>query len=179
MGIDIIGDMSRIADEILRLFPLLAPKLSPLSADSTSDSHLMRELASYVVDLFETGHIEEVLPAFDMAERLIVEGPGPQRDAAIIGFLETVQNVASHRRCGMAAFEEFLGPSSQCAWAELTNVWRDKTRLAEVVAAETGAKIRPRWWQFWKREDRRTPAELLGEVENPELRKIIEQITRE
>ena len=58
-------------------------------------------------------------------------------------------------------------------------MWRGKTSLAEVVASETGATLQPRWWQFWKRRDKRTPRELLNEVENPELRKIIEQITRE
>jgi hypothetical protein len=94
-------------------------------------------------------------------------------------FLETVQNVASHRKCGSAVFEQFLGPRSQSAWAELINVWQGKMSLAEVVASETGASLRPRWWQFWRKRNKRLPSGLLNEVQNPELRKIIEQITRE
>jgi len=106
-------------------------------------------------------------------------GLSGEKHAAVIGFLETVQNVASHRKCGAAAFEPFLGPRSQSAWSELIAMWRGKMSLAEVVASETGATLRPRWWQFWRKRDRRRPSELLNEVENPELRKIIEQITRE
>ena len=139
----------------------------------------MTELASHIVDIFETGRAEDTRAAFELAERLIAIGPDEDRYAAIVGFLETVQNVASHREWGAAAFEHFLGPMSQRAWAELTFVWKDKVSLAEVVASETGATLRSRWWQFWRKRDRRTPKELLNDVQNPELRKIIEQITRE
>jgi hypothetical protein len=171
--------MSRVRDEITRTYPSLSEKLSSSPAEELSDSRLMSELASHIVDVFETGRTEDTRAAFELAERLIVVGPDEDRHAAIVGFLETVQNVASHRECGSAAFEHFLGPMSQRAWAELTVVWKDKVSLAEVVASETGATLRPRWWQFWRKRDSRTPKELLNEVQDPELRKIIEQITRE
>jgi hypothetical protein len=172
-------DMSRLLNEITHAYPALAVELSSLSADEVSDSRLMAELASHVVDLFEAGRAEDVRPAFELAEHLITAGTDAERQAAIVGFLETVQNVASHRRCGPVFFERFLGPMSQRAWAELIHVWRDKTSLAEVVASETGTTLRPPRWQFWKRRNRRIPSELLNEVQNPELRKIIEQMTRE
>jgi hypothetical protein len=171
--------MSRILNEITHAYPSLAIELSSLPADEMSDSRLMSELASHVVDLFEAGRAEDVRPAFEFAEQLIVAGPDGERHAAMVGFLETVQNVASHRKCGSAVFERFLGPSSQRAWIELNKVWLGKKSLAEVVASETGATLRPRWWQFWRKRDRRSPSELLKEVQNPELRKIIEQTTRE
>jgi hypothetical protein len=139
----------------------------------------MRELGSLVVDLFEAGRTRELHPAFEFAERLITDGLEAEKEAAILGFLKTVQNVASHRTCGSAVFERFLGPASSTAWTELAEVWKGKTTLAEVVASETGASMRGRWWQFWRRRRRRTPRDLLDQVENPELRKIIEQITRE
>jgi hypothetical protein len=138
----------------------------------------MTELASHSVDLFEAESAEDVRPAFLLAERLIDTGSDDERHAVVVGFLETVQNVASHRKCGPAAFEQFLGPRSQSAWAELNDIWRGKTSLAEVVASETGARLQPRWWQFWKKRGQTQPSELLNQVENPELRKIIEQITR-
>jgi hypothetical protein len=139
----------------------------------------MADLASHVVDAVEAGHPEIAQPAFDLAEQLIANGGESERHAAIVGFLETVQNVSSHRHCRSLAFEIFLGPRSQKAWAELNEIWKNKTSLAEVVAAETRARLEPRWWEFWKNRERRTPRQLLSEVENPELRKIIEQITRE
>ena len=166
-------------EEIARSYPVLARQLSSLPADEVSDRRFMAELGSYVVDLFEAGHAEEVRPAFSLAERLIAAGPDAERQAAIVGFLETVQNVASHRQCGAAAFTAFLEPLSQSAWAELNEIWKGKSSLAEVVATETGARLQAPWWQFWHRSKRRSARELLEEVENPELRKLLEQITRE
>jgi hypothetical protein len=150
-----------------------------MPADEASDMQLMAELASHTVDLFESGRPADVRPAFALVEHLVGTGNDQDRDAAVLGFLETVQNVGSHRECGSAAFEQFLGPRSQSAWAELIKVWRGKTSLAEVVASETGATLQPRWWEFWRKRARPTPSELLSEVQNPELRKILEQITRE
>lgn len=171
--------MSRISDEITGAYPALAMRLLSLPADEVSDRRWMAELASHVVDLQETARPEEVDPAFRLAENLITAGSNGERDAAVLGFLETVQNVASHRKCGAEAFHKFLGPASLSAWAHLKNVWRGKATLAEVVAAETGAATRPRWWQFWRKRSRPRPADLLDQVEDPELRRIIEQITRE
>ena len=171
--------MSRILDEIMAAYPSLSVALSSLPADEASDTRLMTELATHVVDLFEAESAEDVRPAFELAEHLIATGLDEERNAAVLGFLETVQNVASHRKFGPAAFEQFLGPRSQSAWAELMHVWQGKSSLAEVVASETGATLRPRWWQSWRKRDRLLPSELLKEVQNPELRKIIEQITRE
>jgi hypothetical protein len=171
--------MSRILREIMGAFPSLSSEFSSLPESEASDSRLMAELASHVVDLFESRQTEEILSAFTLTEHLIASGTESERNAAIIGFLETVQNVASHRECGSAAFEQYLGPMSEKAWAELTKLWTGKMSLADVVAFERGTNIRPRWWQFWRRRKRRSPQDLLKEVENPELRKIIEQITRE
>jgi len=171
--------MPRILDEITRAYPSIATALSSLPAEEASELRLMSELASHAVDLFEAGHAEDVRPGFELAEHMIAAGSDGERHAAIVGFLETIQNVASHRRCGAAAFEHFLGPKSQVAWAELITVWQGKKTLAEVVASETGATLQPRLWHFWRKRDKRTPSELLAEVQNPELRKIIEQITRE
>lgn len=170
---------TQIQSEITQSFPYIAKELSALPLVETLDSRWMAELGSHVVALFEGGRIEEIPPAFELAERIIASGSEDERHAAIVGFLETVQNVASHREHGATVFEQFLKPKSQIAWAELNQMWKGKTSLAEVVAAETGATLRPRWWQFWRRRDRRSPSELLSEVENPELRKIIEQMTRE
>jgi hypothetical protein len=171
--------MSRILNEITAAYPSLVTRLSSLPADEASDTRLMTELASFSVDLFETANAEDVGPAFKLAEHLIATGSSEERDAAVLGFLETVQNVASHRKCGSAAFEQFLGPRSQSAWTGLNKVWRGKASLAEVVASETGATLRPRWWQFWRKRHRPLPADLLSQVQNPELRRIIEQVTRE
>jgi len=169
--------MSCIQNEIAQRFPSILSSFA--SGEEPSDSRLIAELASHVVDAFEMGDLETVGKAFEFAESLITTGSEAEAHAAVVGFLETVQNVASHRKCGATVFEPFLGSSSQQQWAKLNNIWKGKTDLAAVLAAETGASLEPRWWQFWKKCERRTPRQMLNEVENPELRKIIEQITRE
>ena len=171
--------MTASMEQIARSYPSLARQLSELPADEASDRHFMEELGNHVVDLFEARRSEEIRPAFSLAERMIAEGSQADRHAAVFGFLETIQNVASHRECGAAAFTEFLGPQSQAAWSELNEIWRGKTSLAELVAAETGARLDAPWWQFWRRKKRKSAREMLEGVESPELRKIIEQITRE
>ena len=48
--------------------------------------------------------------------------------------------------------------------------------MAEVLAAEQGQKVRPRrWWKFW---ERRVPPPDIENIENPELRAIIEGLYR-
>ena len=172
-------EMSRIFAAIVHSYPSLTAELSSLPSDEASDSRVMGTFASHVVHLFEATRDEELRPAFELVEDLIASGTEAEKHAAVVGFLETVQNVASHRDFGDKAFEPFLGPKSQAAWAELNVQWKGKMTLAEVVASETGAILRPPWWQFWKRRKERTPRELLEEVQDPELRRIIEQITRE
>jgi hypothetical protein len=171
--------MSRVKEEIIARFPALATSMTFLPDEEESDLHSMGELASHAVDLFEAGDVEDVRSAFNLAEQLLASPVETDRDAAVLGFLEAIQNVASHRQCGMAGFEEFLGAKSQLAWAELIEVWRGKKSLSEVVAAETGRTLRAPWWQFWKSRKQSSPKDLLANVENPELRRIIEQITRE
>jgi hypothetical protein len=171
--------MSLIREDIVTRYPSLAANSVFLPTEEASDLSLMGELASHSVDLFEAGDIQGVRPAFDLAEQLLTFPLPAERELATLGFLETIQNVASHRKCGMAVFEEFLGTNSRVAWTELIEVWREKESLAQVVAAETGATLDPPWWQFWKSRERWSPKDLLKDVENPELRRIIEQMTRE
>lgn len=63
----------------------LAIDWSSLAADEVSNSRLMSELASHVADSFETGRPEEVRPAFELAEQLIVSALDGERHAATVG----------------------------------------------------------------------------------------------
>jgi hypothetical protein len=171
--------MSRIVDAIRKSYPVLTNDPSFFSSTEISESQSMGELAFHVVGLFEAKRLEEIPPAFKLAEEMISTGSEAEKHAAIVGFLETVQNVSSHRSFGATVFEPYLGPLSKESWIELIAQWSGKSTLAEVVASETGARLQPHWWQFWKTKPRSSPRELLERVESPELRKIIEQITRE
>ncbi len=171
--------MSRIPELVRESFPSFADEFATMNKDGASDSRLMADLASHVVSLFEANRLDEIRPAFLLAEQLIASRSDQERHAGVVGFLETVQNVASHRQFGMSAFESFLGPASLKCWMELIEHWSGKATLAEVVASERGVSLQSHWWQFWRKRSAPSPREMLEKVENPELRKIIEQITRE
>jgi hypothetical protein len=123
----------------------------------------MSLLGRHVVELFEQGQKEEIASAFALAERLLSTGDESVQEAVVVGILETIQNVASHRPFGAAAFEPFLGPRSAEAWAELNRLWQGKETLMDVVAPGSGPRERTR----------------PDEVENPELKAILEELTRE
>ena len=56
--------------------------------------------------------------AFDTVERFLA-GDSGTREYAKIGFIEDIQNAASGRSFGAAAFLRFLKPHSKKAWDEL------------------------------------------------------------
>ena len=93
----------------------------------------------FVIAEFERGDITLVRTAFDSIEQLLREGDHEVRDIAAIGFLEDVQILASHKPFGRQPFAQFLGPLSEQAWAEIEEMWRGKTSLADVVRAEARA----------------------------------------
>ncbi|MDE3137924.1 MAG: hypothetical protein KGL59_15190, partial [Acidobacteriota bacterium] len=78
--------------------------------------------------------------AFGLMEELLIDGDQEVRDAASVGFLEDVRNIASWRPFGSAVFVEWLGPRSRFAWAEIEEMWRGKKSLADVVRAERSGK---------------------------------------
>jgi hypothetical protein len=83
--------MARIFTEISRTYPSLGDQLSRLPENERSDSRTMRELGSYVVELFEGERVLEIRPAFEFVEQLIADGTKEEQQVAVIGFLETVQ----------------------------------------------------------------------------------------
>ena len=137
----------------------------------------MDRFARLVIDIYEAGDRERLRPAFDIVERGFESGGTEIRDALVVGFLEALQNIASHRAYGAEVFVPFLGTHSRQAWNELNVAWAGKESLADVVAAERGVSLPRRWWQFWRRRD--SPKQMLAKVQNSELRAIIESMTRE
>ena len=97
----------------------------------------MAEFVHFVVeDLYEKGKFDELQRAFQLLEKLFVEGDEATRNLIGLGFFETLQCFASHRPYGSEAFEEFLGPMSKQCWAEIERLWEGKSSLADVIRAE-------------------------------------------
>ncbi|HTS11694.1 MAG TPA: hypothetical protein VMH00_06215 [Candidatus Limnocylindrales bacterium] len=100
----------------------------------------LAEFATFIVNAYEQGNIHLMTAAFAIIEEFFASGDQEVRDAAGIGFLEDVRNIASWRSFGSAAFVPWLGPLSKVAWSEIETMWRGKRSLADVVRAEQSKK---------------------------------------
>jgi len=97
----------------------------------------MAEFVHFVVeDLYPSKQTQDVKRVFELMEQWLTSGNETVRELVAVGFLETLQSVASWQSFGKEAFIPFLGPKSQEAWKEIERVWAGKTDLAEVIHAE-------------------------------------------
>ncbi len=123
-------------------------------------------IAHHLVDSFELGEISEFPAAFALLERCLVEGDEPVRELVMVGVIEDIQNIASHRSCGPDVFVAWLGPASRAAWDEV-NRWWD-----ELAAAKAAGLLKPSPGQA-------APAVVdPDEVQDPALRRMVEQLYR-
>jgi hypothetical protein len=81
------------------------------------------ELVHHVVDLLRAGRTDELAGVFAVVERLHLEGDTFVREAATIGFLETLQNYAGNSGIEPERFRVYLGPESARWWDELDRFW--------------------------------------------------------
>lgn len=99
----------------------------------------LAEFATFVVNCYSQQDTETIIAAFALMEELLVSGDEEVRNAASIGFLEDVRNIASWQPFKSAVFVHWLGPKSKLAWDEIEETWRSKSSLADVVRAEKRA----------------------------------------
>ena len=169
--------MRTLIDPIYEAYPAFGAQRSAASADE-SPLAFMERFARFIITLYEAGERNELKPAFALMEDGLASGDAAVQNAVVLGFFEALQNVASHRPYGAGVFREYLGAKSGQTWEELNAAWEGKRTLAEVVVHERAVSLKTPWWRFWRRRQR-SPAEMLEQVENPELRAIIEGMTRE
>jgi hypothetical protein len=99
----------------------------------------LAEFATFIVDAFARQDTEPIVAAFAAIEELLGKGDEEVRTAASIGFLEDIQNIASHHPFGASVFVQWLGPKSKEEWVGIEETWRGKSSLADVVRAEISA----------------------------------------
>ena len=130
----------------------------------------MGDLAHYVVENYAQGTTKEFPELFSTVEASL-QSPDPEFENLItVGFFEDIQNIASHREFGDDVFRQWLGTRSAVIWDEIDAYMRRVGVWAE--------QQKPRWWQFWRRRKTLDPEKALSQVENPELKKIIESMYR-
>jgi len=92
--------------------------------------------AHFAVDSFASGKTDCLPALFGAIESVLSDGEEEARQLAIVGFLEGVQNIASHRPFGYDAFVPWLGVNSIVAWRSLEKLWEGKASLMDVVRSQ-------------------------------------------
>ena len=84
------------------------------------------EFAHHIVDLYMKNQTEEFAAIFDAIEKLHVEGDSYVKEAATIGLLEGIQNVAGNNGVGAEVFGKYLRPVSRKWWRQLNDFWEGR-----------------------------------------------------
>ena len=103
---------------------------------------------------------------FALLERYVSDGDDQANERAVIGIIEDIQNIGSHRSFGPWVFYEWLGPQSRLAWDTLCESWR---QVAEAKAAGL-REPRP--------DQPSAPQPDPSEIQDPALRRTIESLYR-
>ncbi len=85
------------------------------------------DFACHIVELYKKGEIKEFKNIFNVIELLHIQGDDYVKEAATIGFLEAIQNVASNNDLNPEDFIKFLKPVSVDWWNKLDDFWLGKT----------------------------------------------------
>ena len=92
--------------------------------------------AHYVVDQHKKNRVSDFPCIFNAVENIINIGTEEARGVIIVGFLEAIQNIASHKDYGATVFEKWLGITSRQAWVELNHLWSGKSSLADIIRSQ-------------------------------------------
>jgi len=126
-----------IIPDLLKLCPGIDPRwqdhLECWADDECSEYNDIFVIVDFVVDSFTEDHSLFFTDLFNKIEDVIAAGHPKQKELAIMGFLETLQTVASNEAYGYKPFERWLGPLSLQEWHNIEKLWQSKTRLSDVI----------------------------------------------
>ena len=107
--------------DVISLLQAASPEWQP-DADDPVYAQL-GSYARYILDTIAAGRVDELAPAFTAIEQLHTDGDHWTREAATIGILEGIQNIASHRSFDLLPVTSRLGPVSLEWWNKLEDFW--------------------------------------------------------
>ena len=84
------------------------------------------EFAHHLIKLHKTNQTNEFPAVFEVIERLHFEGDAYVKEAATIGMLEGIQNVAGSSGVNPEDFSCYLKPESAKWWRQLNAFWNGK-----------------------------------------------------
>jgi hypothetical protein len=80
--------------------------------DHAGDYGDLSELARFVIDSYEQGHVDIIKRVLDHTERLLEKKDPQISRLLVIGLLEDIQIISSHFAFGPEVFVPYLGPIS-------------------------------------------------------------------
>jgi len=88
----------------------------------------LADFADHLVGLLRGNNTEEFKQVFEVIERMHLDGDEYVREAATIGALEGIQNIAGNSGVDPERFVRFLGKTSKRRWKKLNDFWDGKTQ---------------------------------------------------
>lgn len=129
-------DRVAMIESIIVACPGFAPTFDAILAEWADEPELpyylaLGDLSRYLIKLLENDRRDELTTAFNMIERLHVDGDRYVREAATIGILENLQNSNLHEQTKPEQFIEFLRPISLKFWRKVTDFWENGTIITD------------------------------------------------
>lgn len=117
---------------LLEACPSFTEKWKEHSAEWEEENLLYIDLSEFnrhLIELHKSKKIDEFPAIFDVVEKLHKGGDDYVKEAATIGLLEGIQNIASHTENGVNAeeFVQYLKPESAKWWRQLNEFWEGET----------------------------------------------------
>jgi hypothetical protein len=130
-------DRSQMFPILIEAFPAFGQRWNAFQAEWSGHPDglplylLIGDLVRDCSALLRDGHEAEVAAVCAVAERWMLEGDDYVRIAAVVGFIEDLQNGNLHSGTRPADFLRFLGPESLRRWEAMNGFWqmvsRDRT----------------------------------------------------
>jgi hypothetical protein len=93
-------------------------------------------LARHLIELYKSNQTAEFPAVFRIIERLHIEGDYYVKEAATIGMLESIQNIAGNNGLDPDVFVPWLGVESRKWWDQLNDFWQGKIPRVGVTIDE-------------------------------------------
>jgi len=100
----------------------------------------MSVFAQYVVDCLQVNDTTSFPAVFHVIEQLLVEGDDATKGLMCVGFLESLQTIASNQLSDQDMYVRWLEPVSRSACLAIELQWQDKNSLADVIRDEVRRK---------------------------------------
>lgn len=121
---------------LLDAYPSFAPEWQQFVAEWSDEVELplyiaLGDLARNVVLKVSVGETSDLPDLFMAIERLLTHGDHWVREAATIGLLENLQNIARHETSELEKIRAFLQPESERQWNKLNAFWQHGSILSD------------------------------------------------